>query len=78
LQWVTAPFADVANAVMTSRTQGWSGRAGDASVDDRDSGLQRRDGVQCTPTVLTTLHQVNVLESGPALVATPQQEMIGV
>jgi hypothetical protein len=59
---------------MTSRTQGWSCRADDSAVDDRDRDLQCRDEVLRTPTVLTTLHQIYVHYMERTLVATPQQE----
>jgi len=60
---------------MTSRTQGWSCRADDCAVDDRYRDLQRRDAVEGTAAVLTTLHRMNVLSFGRNSVATPQQEL---
>jgi len=59
---------------MTSRTQGWSCRADDSSVDDRYRDLQRRGVVQGTATVLTTLQRIYVLSLRRTPVATPQQE----
>jgi hypothetical protein len=61
---------------MISRTQGWSGRADDSAVEDRNRGLQRRDGVLHTATVLTTLHRKHILNAGHAPLATPQQELL--
>ncbi|MDP3223273.1 MAG: hypothetical protein Q8M96_09065 [Rubrivivax sp.] len=65
----------MANAVMASRTQGWSGRVGDGAVKHRHRDMQRRDGVQGTAAELTTLHRL----CGPTFrrkpVTTPQQEL---
>ncbi len=49
---------------MTSRTQGWSCRAGDRAVDDRYRGLQRRIEVQRTAAVLTTLQRTRARNPG--------------
>ena len=62
------------NAVMKSGTQGWSCRADECAVIDRHRDLQRRDGVHCTATVLTTLHRVCVRTLRRIPLATPQQE----
>jgi hypothetical protein len=51
-------------------------RADDSAVEDRNRGLQRRDGVLRTATVLTTLHRMHVLNNGRTPLATPQQELL--